>query len=94
MTKQTPREVIEQLSPGDATSVLGILADSDEELAQRIVEIAMDFLSKVDPEEVGDILYSELEALEVEEAWDRAGRTLYGYVEPGEAAEEMIEEVL
>jgi hypothetical protein len=89
-----PREIIDHLSPTDALSILRALADSDEELAARIVGIATAHLSEVDPEEVAAVLYDELGALEVEEVWDRAGRTRYGYIEPGEAADQMIEEVL
>jgi hypothetical protein len=39
-------------------------------------------------------LCEELEFLEVEEVWDRAGPTRHGYVEPGEAADEMVGEVM
>ena len=93
MTKD-PREIIDHLSPTDALSIVRTLAASDEQLARRIAEMAIDHLSKVDPEEVAAVLYYELDALEVEEVWDRAGRTRYGYVEPGEAADQMIEEVM
>ena len=51
-------------------------------------------LSGVDPEDVAVVLYNELDALEVEEVWDRAGPTRHGYVDPGEAADGMIEEVI
>jgi len=94
MMVKTPHEIIDCLSPADALSILKALARSDEALAQRIAEMAMARLSRVDPEEVAAVLYDELDALEVEEVWDRAGRTRYGYVEPGEAADQMIEEVL
>ena len=70
------------------------MARSDEALARRIAEMAMAHLSEVDLEEVAAILYNQLAALEVEEVWDRAGETRYGYVEPSEAADQMIEEVL
>ena len=89
-----PREIIDHLTPIDALSILRTLADSDEALARRIAEISAARLSDVDPEEVAAELYDELDALEVEEVWDRAGRTRHGYVEPGEAADQMIEEVL
>jgi hypothetical protein len=39
-------------------------------------------------------LYDELDALEVGDVWDRAGPTRHGYVEPSEAADQMIEGVL
>ena len=87
-------KIIDHLSGSDALSILRILAGSDEELAARIVEIATTYLSGVDPEEVATLLYDDLNFLEVEEVWDRAGETRYGYVEPGEAADQMIEEVL
>jgi len=89
-----PREIIDHLSPTDALSILRTLAASDEGLAARIAGIATAHLSEVDPEEVAAELYDELDGLEVEEVWDRAGRTRHGYVEPGEAADQMIEEVL
>ena len=89
-----PREIIDHLSFTDALSILRTLADSDEALARRIAEASTARLSGVDPEEVAAELYDELDDLEVEEVWDRAGETRYGYVEPGEAADQMIEEVL
>jgi hypothetical protein len=88
------REIIDQLSPDDALSILRTLAESDEQIASRIAEIAVTHLSKVDPEEVAADLYDELDLLEVEEVWDRAGSTRHGYVEPHEAAYEMVEEVI
>ena len=88
-----PREIIDHLSSTDGLSTLRTLVDSDERLARRIAEIAMAHLGEVDPEEVAAVLYDELDALEVEEVWDRAGRTRYGYVEPGEAADQMIDGV-
>ena len=88
-----PREIIDHLAPIDALSILRTLADSDEGLAARIAGIATAHLSEVDPEEVADILYDELDALEVEEVWDRAGRTRYGYVEQAKRPIRMIEYV-
>ena len=91
---KNPREIIDQLSPTDALAILKTLAASDEELARRIAELALAHLKGVEPEEVAAVLHESLEALEVEEVWDRAGETRHGYVEPGEAADQMIEEVL
>ncbi len=36
------------------------------------------------------MLYDQLDSLEVEEVWDRAGPTRHGYVDPSEAAYEML----
>ncbi len=89
-----PREIIDHLSPTDALSILRTLADSDEEPAARIAEMATARLSGVDLEEVAAVLYDELNALEVEEVWDRAGPTRHGYVDPSEASDQMIDEVI
>jgi hypothetical protein len=92
---KNPHEIINQLSPNDALSILITLAESDEQIANRIAEMALAKLSKVDPEEVAAVLYDELNLLEVEEVWDRAGPShRHGYMEPHEAAEEMIDEVV
>jgi hypothetical protein len=91
---KTPHEIMDQLSPNDALAVLRALARDDQALAARIAEIATAHLSEVDPENVAFDLYDELNALEVEEVWDRAGRTRHGYVEPSEAADQMIQEVI
>jgi hypothetical protein len=89
-----PHEIIEHISPTDALTILRALASNDQELARRIAEMALAHLGEVDPEEVAAVLYDELDNLEVEEVWDRAGKTRHGYVEPGEAADQMVEEVL
>ncbi len=89
-----PQEIIDQLSHGDALAVLKTLAREDERVAARIAEIATTHLSDVDPEEVAAMLFFDLNFLEVEEVWDRAGPKRHGYVDPGEAADEMIQEVL
>jgi len=89
-----PHKIIDHLSPTDALSILRTLAASDKQLARSIAEIATAHLSEVDPEEVATVLYEELSFLEVEEVWDRAGPKRHGYVDPGEAADEMVEEVI
>jgi hypothetical protein len=91
---QDPHEIINQLSPKDGLAILQTLAREDEQLAIRIAEIARARLRDVDPEKVAFHLYEELEFLEVEEVWDRSGSTRHGYVDPGEAADEMMGEVV
>jgi len=89
-----PLQIIDTLSPTDALAILRALAGSDDQLATRIAGMATARLRGVDPEEVAAALYDELNGLDVEEVWDRAGRTRYGYVEPHQAAEQMIEEII
>jgi len=89
-----PREIIDQLSSDQALAILKTLAASNEQLARRIAKMGMAYLSKVDMEEVAAALYDELDALEVEEVWDRSGKTRHGYVDTSEAAYQMIEEII
>jgi hypothetical protein len=91
---KNPHEVIDQLSPSDALAILRTLAASDEELAACIAEIALARLREVNSDEIAAMVATELDMLEVEEVWDRAGSTRDGYVEPGEAADQMVAEVL
>lgn len=100
MNKQTKQtDVLDQLSADDARAVLRILAQ-DETLAARIRQVAETYLEGNAPHDLEDVeaiaedVRAELEALEVEEVWDRAGRTRHGYVETGEVADEMIQRVL
>lgn len=85
-----PHEIINQLSPNDALAILKALVRNDEARAARIAEIALARLGDIDLEEVAFDLYEELNALEVEDVWDRVGRTRHGYVEPIEVADEMV----
>jgi len=85
-----PREIINQLSPEDALDVLNALADSDAKLAERIAEIATEYLREVDPEDVAADVLDALESLEVEDVWDQAGPSRYGYRDTDEVADEMI----
>ena len=86
--------IIDQLSPYEALEVLKALICEDESLVNKIEEIAHEILSDINLEEIASTVYLELDSLDVEELWDRSGRTRHGYVEPHEMASEMIDEVL
>ncbi|MFQ5435850.1 MAG: hypothetical protein ACE5FD_13310 [Anaerolineae bacterium] len=90
---KNPHEIINNLSSEDAFAVLRKLAARDEKRATEIATLALTYLSDVNAEEITGALLADLEGLTPEEVWDRAGNTRYGYVETGEAAEEMIQEL-
>ncbi len=91
---ENPYDIINNLSPEDAFAILRRLAADDEKLAVKIATLSLAYLSNVDVEDVAGALLDDLEGLTPEEVWDRAGNTRDGYVETGEAAEEMIQELL
>jgi len=89
-----PFELINNLSPEDAHSILRQLAAGDEKLAAKIAALITARLSDVDIDGVAEELRFELERLTPEDVWERSGSTRDGYVETGEAAYGLIEELL
>lgn len=87
-------ELINQISREDAHSILRQLAARDERLAAEIVALIQARLSDVDIDEIAASLCGDLEFLTPEDVWERSGAKRYGYVEPGEAADALIQEVL
>ncbi|MFQ5813739.1 MAG: hypothetical protein ACE5I2_11230, partial [Anaerolineae bacterium] len=93
-------KLIAQLTPDEGLVILRALACQDAQLAARIVETITAHLSDDAPQTsedaagIAEDLFYELNHLEVEEVWDRAGQTRYGYVETIEAADEMMREAL
>lgn len=85
--------IIDHLTPDEALNILRQLAQEDADLARRIEQIARKRLMGVDIEDIANRVYSDLDALAVEEVWERA-ENADEYVEPGEAAWEMFEETL
>lgn len=86
--------IIQNLSPSDALAILNILVKEDEQVASRIAEIASMYLAEVDLEDVAFSIQDEMNFLEVEEVWDRAGNTRHGYVDVADAVDQIIGEIL
>ncbi|MEI7849170.1 MAG: hypothetical protein WCK35_25455 [Chloroflexota bacterium] len=86
-------QFIASLSADEARQILQILAREDANLAARIVEMTRRSLKQIDPEEIADSVFTDFIGLEVEEVWARSGKTRNGYVDPGEAADSMIDEI-
>ena len=74
--------------------ILNALAQRDEIIKTTIEKIAMEILCAVDVDEIAAKVQGELELLQVEDVWARAGANQEGYVEPGDVAWEMFEAVL
>lgn len=86
---------LEQLSPEEAKSLLRLLSKENSKLAARIEELAKAKISDVDAYNVADDVYRVLVSIDVEDLWNRPnGSNRFRYVEPVEAAYEMVEEAL
>jgi len=88
------RRTVERLKPEEATGVLRHLLEVHPELSGEAEEIARALLQQVDYEDVAAEIEDEIRALDYEVLNARAGRHEWGYVEPSEAAEEILEETV
>ena len=87
-------EILESITGSDALSILHVLAERDEQIKTLIEKTALEILGTVDVDEIASAVQMELEFLQVEDVWDRAGATRDGYLDPGDVAWEMFEEAL
>jgi len=92
--KDTGRGTLERLKPEEAAGVLRHLLEVHPELASEAEGMARSLLHQVDYEDIAAEIEDEIRALDYEVLNARAGRHEWGYVEPSEAAEEILEETV
>ena len=85
---------LERLKPEEAAGVLRHLLEVHPDLATEAEEMARSLLHQVDYEEVAAEIEDEIRALDYEVLNARAGSHEWGYVEPSEAAWEILEETV
>jgi len=85
---------VDDLRPEEAVQVLRRLLDRGGNVAEIVRAEMEQILDPVECEAVASDVFCGLEALDVEELWDRSGPSRYGYQDPADVATEMIEEVL
>ena len=97
MVNKKNEGIINSIAPEDAIFILKqVVKEYPNVNIGKIIKGHLDEENpkKVNIDEVAQSVFDGLEFLEVEDLWDSSGGTRYGYVEPGERADEMIEEVL
>ncbi len=88
------KQVLDKVSTEHANEILQRLADEDAKISKRIQELALEYLTEVDPDDIAENVFCDLDILNVEDVWKNSGSTRYGYVDPYELAFEMFEEAL
>lgn len=88
------KDILQSISADEALSVLHQLVATSPAIRKKVEEIALTLLADVDVEDVADEVLWELESLVVEDVWDQSGSTRDGYVDPGDYAWQMFEDVL
>jgi hypothetical protein len=86
--------VLDRLNSAESEAVLRALLDRHPELVGEAEEIARAAMTDVDAETVADEVEDVILACDLDELDGRAGRMSWGYVDPSEAAWEILEEAL
>jgi hypothetical protein len=94
-----PREaplgpLLDRLKPGEAATVFRRLLKAHPDLSSEADEIARSLLRQLEYEDVAAEIEDEIRALDYEDLNARAGSHEWGYVEPSEAAWEILEETV
>ena len=82
------------LRPAEQAALLERLAERRDGVGEAVRGEIERLVARVDPDEVAGDVQLDLEDLDVESLWARAGANRCGYTEPHEAAWEALEELL
>lgn len=88
------KNILDSTSGEDAFRVLRNLCNADAAIHERILSDVKNVLSQVDRDEIADEVLFDLDALSVDDLWDRLGPSRHGYSSPDETAVETTEETL
>ena len=81
---------LEKLRPEEAEAVLNHLLNKHPELNSEAEELAVQIMSAASIEDVAEKVYLEITSIDLEALNGRAGSHSWGYVEPSEAATELL----
>lgn len=90
--KKTP--VLDRLEPWEAQAVLRRLLAAHPNLGIEAEQISKSLLGEISLEIVADDVADAIRSLSLDDLNGRAGRHSWGYVEPSEAAWELLEETV
>lgn len=88
------KKTLDTIEPSEALQILKILCQEDTSIKKRVEEMFLNQVRGVDVSEIVDEVFSDLDFLNVEDLWDRSGSHRNGYTDTGDAALEMIEEII
>jgi hypothetical protein len=85
---------LEKLRPGEGVAVLNQLLNKHPELKLEAEQLATQMISTASIADVAQEVYLELTSIDLEALNGRAGSHSWGYVEPSEAAAELLAEAI
>ena len=87
-------DMLERLDSEEAVALLHLLLDKHPELRPEVEEMAKNVISSKSIEDIAADVFSAVTEVDLEALHGRAGKHSWGYVEPSEAAWELLEEAL
>ena len=94
MSRARKGKVLARLKPEECGDVLCSLLERHPELITEAEEIALATVSDVDADAVAEDIQHAVLDLDIDDLNTRAGRKRWGYVEPTDAAWELLEEAI
>jgi hypothetical protein len=87
-------DLINKLTAEQALEVVKRLSEKGGKFREAVLTEARNVLTAVDVEDTAEEVFFVLDSIDVQDCWDRSGKTRHGYTEPSEAACELVEEEL
>lgn len=87
-------KILDVISGAEALIILRQLEKNDPAMRKKIEKMAEQLIKEVDMEGICEAVFFDLDQIEVEELWDRAGASRNGYTSPEDMSVEMIEEAI
>jgi len=87
-------DILERLASEEAVAVLHLLLGKHPELRPEVEGMAKNVMSSISIEDIAADVFSAVTGVDLEALHGRAGKHSWGYVEPNEAAWELLEEAL
>ena len=88
------RSTLDRLKGDEAAALLRVLLERHPNLATEVEDLAASIIGDVSIEDVADAVEDDVRALDLEDLNSRAGSHAYGYVEPTQAAWDLVEEAV
>lgn len=86
--------VLERLTPDESGAVLRILLERNQNLRTEVEKIATELVASPSAEDIAEDIFDAVTSVDIDDLNSRAGKTQWGYVEPSEAAWELLEEAV
>jgi hypothetical protein len=87
-------DLLSRITPHEAVAILRVLLERHSELHGEAEEVAKAMVTDVQVEDVAEAVEQAVLGLDLDDLNARAGRHSWGYVEPSEAAWELLEDEL